>query len=235
MVDRAHLLAPRFRNWSIALERKLPAQIFLKTEFMQRNGIHDFVYNTPGGASGTNFVLQNTREDRYYSFKIDLRRTFLKRYIVTGSYMRSSSRSNQVLDYSLDSPILSPQVAGPFPWDAPNRFIAWGYLPLIRGFDIGCSFEARTGFPFAAVNDQQQIVRPPGTYRFPTYQALNFHLEKRFQALGFYWALRGGFDNLTNAQNPFTVNNDINSPQFLTFSNFDRRAFTARIRFLGRK
>jgi hypothetical protein len=47
--------------------------------------------------------------------------------------------------------------------------------------------------------------------------------------------LRGGFDNITNHQNPFTVNNDIASPQFLTFSNFDRRAFTARIRFLGRK
>jgi hypothetical protein len=235
MVDRAHLLAPRFLNWSVALERKLPAQIFVKTEFMQRNGIHDFVYNTPGGTSGTNFVLQNTREDRYYSLKIDFRRTFRKRYIVSGSFVRSSSRSNQVLDYSLDNPILSPQVAGPFPWDVPNRFIAWGYLPLVKGFDIGCSYEAHTGFPFGAVNDQQQIVKPPGTYRFPTYEALNFHLEKRFQALGFNWALRGGFDNLTNRQNAFTVNNDINSPQFLTFSNFDRRAFTARIRFLGRK
>jgi hypothetical protein len=234
-VDRTHLLAPRFLNWSVALERKLPAQIFLKTEFMQRNGIHDFVYNTPGGVSGTNFVLQNTREDRYYSFKIDFRRIIWKRYIVTGSYMRSSSRSSQVIDYSLDNPVLSPQVAGPFPWDAPNRFIAWGYLPLVRGFDIGCSFEAHTGFPFGAVNDQQQIVKPPGTYRFPTYESLNFHLEKRFHALGFYWALRGGFDNITNRQNAFTVNNNINSPQFLTFSNFDRRAFTARIRFLGRK
>jgi hypothetical protein len=78
-------------------------------------------------------------------------------------------------------------------------------------------------------------VKPPGTYRFPTYESLNFHLEKRFHALGFYWALRGGFDNITNRQNAFTVNNNINSPQFLTFSNFDRRAFTARIRFLGRK
>jgi hypothetical protein len=64
---------------------------------------------------------------------------------------------------------------------------------------------------------------------------LNFHLEKRFHALGFYWALRGGFDNLTNRHNSYTVNNDADSPQFLRFSNFDRRAFTARIRFLGRK
>jgi len=234
-VDRSRLLVPRFLNWSIALERKLPAQIFLKAEFLRRDGIHDLVYNTPGGISGTSVVLQNTRTDQYYSFKVDVRRRFWKRYIATASYMRSSSHSNQVIDYSLDNPVLSSQVAGPYPWDAPNRFISWGYLPLIKGFDAGYSLETHTGFPFAAINDQQQIVKPPGTYRFPTYFALNFHLEKRFNALGFNWALRGGFDNITNRQNAFTVNNDINSPQFLMFSNFDRRAFTARIRFLGRK
>lgn len=234
-VDRDRLLAPRFLNSSVALERKLPAQVFLKTEFIRRNGIHDFVYNTPGGASGTSFLLQNTRTDNYYSFKVDLRRTFMKRYIATASYVRSSSRSNQVIDYSLDAPTLSPQVAGPFGWDVRNRFISWGYLPLIKGFDAGYSLEVHSGFPFAAINNQQQIVQPPGTYHFPTYIALNFHLEKRFHAAGAYWALRGGFDNITNRQNAFTVNNDINSPQFLTFSNFDRRAFTARIRFLGRK
>lgn len=234
-VDRSRLLAPRFINWSVALEQKLPMQLFLKTEFMQRNGIHDFVYNTPGGLPGTDFVLQNTRTDSYYSFKVDLRRSFKKGYVITGSYARSSTRSNQVLDYSLDNLFLSRQVAGPFPWDAPNRFLSWGWLPVIKGFDAGYSFDAHSGFPFGAINDQQQIVRPPGAYRFPTYISLNLHLEKRFHALGFYWALRGGFDNITNRQNAFTVNNNINSSQFLTFSNFDRRAFTARIRFLGRK
>lgn len=234
-VDRGQLLAPRFLNWSIALERKLPGQVFLKTEFIRRTGIHDFVYNTASGLSATSFLLQNSREDRYYSLKIDARRTFRKRYTVMGSYTRSSSRSNEVLDYSLDNLTLSSQVAGPFAWDAPDRFISWGLLPLVKGFDAGYSLEARTGFPFAAINDQQQIVRPPGAYRFPAYFTLNLHLEKRFHALGFYWALRGGFDNLTNHQNPYTVNNNLNSPDFLTFSNFDRRAFTARIRFLGRK
>jgi hypothetical protein len=93
----------------------------------------------------------------------------------------------------------------------------------------------RSGFPFAIVNQQQQLVAPPGAYRFPTYITVNPHIEKRFHAMGFYWALRGGFDNITNRQNPYTVNNILGSPQYLQFSNFDRRAFTARIRFLGRK
>ena len=66
------------------------------------------------------------------------------------------------------------------------------------------------------------------------YLTFNLHLEKRFRALGANWALRGGFES-HNRQNAYTVNNNVNSPQFLTLSNFDRRAFTARIRFLGRK
>jgi len=235
IVDRGLLDAPRFLNWSVALEQKLPAQLFLKTEFMRRTGIHGFVFNTPASASSSNFILQSTREDRYYAFKVDLRRTFRKRYVVSGSYTRSSSRSNQVLDYSLDNLVISPQVAGPYPWDAPNRFISWGILPLVHGFDFAYSLEARSGFPFPILNQQQQLVVPPGVHRFDRYFTLNPHLEKRFHALGFYWALRGGFDNITNRQNAYVVNNILGSSQFLTFSNFDRRAFTARIRFLGRK
>lgn len=234
-VDRNKLLAPRYVNWSVALERKLPAQIFLKTEFLRRSGTNGFVYNTPHGVGGTNFFLQNTRVDRYYAFKVDLRRSFRQRYIVTASYTRSSSTSNQVLDYSLDDLVISPQVRGPYAWDAPNRFIGWGLLPLVKGFDFAFSVEARTGFPFEVINQQRQLVRPPGVYRFPTYFTLNPHLEKRFHALGFNWALRGGFENVTNSQNPFTVNNILGSPQYLRFNSFDRRAFTARIRFLGRK
>jgi hypothetical protein len=233
-VDRSRLLAPRFVNWSAALEQKLPAQVFLKTEFIRRTGIHDFAYGTYN-AGPSNFLLQNTREDRYYAFRVELRRIFRKRYTLTGSYTRSSSTANQVLDYSLDNLIFGPQVTGPYAWDVPNRIVSWGWFPLIKGFDTGYALDMHSGFPFPAVNDQQQIVQPPGAYRFPMYFTLNLHLEKRFHAFGFYWALRGGFDNITNRQNAYTVNNNINSPQFLSFSNFDRRAFTARIRFLGRK
>lgn len=239
-INKHALAAPRYVNWSVEVEHKLPAEIFLKASYLSREGTNAFVYNTPGGVSSTNFVLQNTRHDNYTAFKIDLRRTFHKSYIVSGSYTRSSSTSNQVLDYSLDSLIISPQVPGPYAWDAPNRFLSWGLLPLgslpiIKHLDLAYSVEVRSGFPFAVVNQQQQLVLPPGVYRFPTYFTLNPHLEKRFHAMGFYWALRGGFENITNHQNPYTVNNILGSPQFLQFSNFDRRAFTARIRFLGRK
>jgi len=38
---------------------------------------------------------------------------------------------------------------------------------------------------------------------------LNLQLEKRFHLFGYYWALRGGFDDLTGASNPVVVNADV--------------------------
>jgi hypothetical protein len=237
--DRGTLQAPRFVNWSVALERKLPASIFLKAEYIERHGTHDFVYNTLNGASGGDFVLENTRDDFYRAFQINLRRGFGKRYMIMGSYTRSTTHSNQVLDFNVDNPILSPQAPGPYPWDAPNRFLSWGFLPffklpIVHSLDLAYSMEARTGFPFNVYNDLEQLVGPPGSRRFPEYFSLNLHLEKRFHAFGYYWALRGGFDNITNNQNAVVVNSDIDSPQFLTFSGFNPRSFTSRIRFLGK-
>jgi hypothetical protein len=239
-VDRHTVQAPRFLNWSFALERKLPKAIFLKAEYMQREGTHDFVYNTASGLPGGNFLLQNTRADHYHALQVTLRHSFGQYYLISGSYTRSSARSNQVLDFNADSPFLSPQQPGPFPWDAPNRFLSWGYLPffrwpIIHHLDLAYSAEARNGFPFDVYNDLQQLVEPPGARRFPTYFSLNLHLEKRFHAFGYYWALRGGFDNITGNLDPIFVNGDINSPQFLTFSGYGHRAFTSRIRFLGKQ
>lgn len=239
-VDRNTLQAPRFLNWSVAFERKLPKAIFLKAEYLQREGRHDLVYNTANGLPGGNFVLENTRDDHYHALQFTLRRSFGQYYLISGSYTRSSARSNQVLDFNVDSPFLSPQQPGPFGWDAPNRFLSWGFLPffslpIIHHLDLAYSAEARNGFPFDVYNNLQELVEPPGSRRFPTYFALNVFLEKRFHAFGYYWALRGGFDNITGNLDPIFVNGDINSPQFLTFSGYGHRSFTSRIRFLGRK
>ncbi len=237
--DRNALEAPRFINWSVGFERKLPAAIYLKTEFLEKRGTRGFVYNTPAGSSG-NFTFENTRDDRYDAFEISLRHNFRESYMLMGSYTRSRAHSNQVLDFSVDNPLLSPQEPGPYPWDVPNRFLSWGYfplfkLPLIRQTEVAYSLDAHTGFPFNVVNDQQHLVGPAGSRHFPDFFALNLYLEKRFHLWGYFWELRGGVDNITDHGNPYVVNNDINSDKFLTFSAFEGRAFTSRIRLLGKK
>jgi hypothetical protein len=159
--------------------------------------------------------------------------------LLTGSYMRSSARTNQVLTFNVDSPIYGPQLPGPLPWDSPNRFLSTGILParipLLKQVDVEYSAEARTGFPFFVVNNHQQLAEPPGSRRFPYYLSINLFLEKRFHWRGRYWAVRGGFVDINGRHNPALVNNNIDSPNFLQFGAFTHRAFTARIRLLGKK
>jgi hypothetical protein len=238
------LAAPRFVNWSTGVERKLPAAIYLKAEFLEKRGTRGFVYDTPNPASAGNFAfnLQNTRDDRYTALQITMRHNFRENYTIMGAYTRSSARSNQALDFNVDSPVLSGQQPGPYPWDTPNRFLSWGYLPffslpILHKLELAYSMEARTGFPFTEVSEQEQIIGKPGAQRFPKYFSLNLQLEKKFHLLGYYLALRGGFDNITGRCNPFVVNSVIDpvSHPHPTFSACEGRAFTSRIRLLGRK
>ena len=198
-VNRQTLEAPRFLNWSIALEKKLPASVFMKAEFIQRRGTHDFVYNTPNNLPGGNFILQNTRDDHYNAFQLTLRRSFRQRYMIMGSYTRSSSTSNQVLDFNVDAPILgrslpetstvgSPQAPGPVLWDAPNRFLSWGFLPffrlpIIHELDLAYSAEARTGFPFNVFTDQQLPLRIARFLSLPDLFHVELAIGKTFPSL----------------------------------------------------
>ena len=212
-VNRNALAAPRYLNWSIGLEKKLPDSIFLKVEFLEKRSVHGFAYNTLDGAVDGNFVLENRRDDRYDALQISLRHRFRQHYEIFGAYTLSRVHTNQVFDFSLDTPLLSPQLPGPYPWDTPNRFVGWGVLPffklpILHKVDMVYSAEARTGLPFNATTDQGEIApgAPPGTFRLPAYYTVNLQFEKRFHLFRRYWALRGGFDDVTNHANVMLAN-----------------------------
>ncbi len=242
-VNRGTLEMPRFVNWSIGLEKKLPYALYLKAEFLEKRGTRGFVYNTGDTIASGNidFNLQNARDDRYTALQITMRHNFHENYAIMGSYTRSSARSNQALDFNVDNPILSGQQPGPYPWDAPNRFLSWGYvpffkLPILHQTELAYSMEARNGFPFSEFNDQQELISKVGEFRFPEYFSLNLQLEKRFHLFGYYLALRGGLDNITGRCDPFVVNNVIDpSHPNPTFTACLGRAFTSRIRLLEHK
>jgi hypothetical protein len=242
----AALTEPRTLNWSIALERKLPASVYMKIEFLEKRGYDGFDYAdenlviSPSGlpSSGA-FLLENGKHDKFDSATFSFRRTFKQQYPLFFAYTRSRAHSNAVLDSTLDVPFYSQQLAGPLPWDSPNRIQTWGAapfkLPVIHALEFDYSLDWRTGYPYNIINLQQELVGLPGQVRFPDFASLNLHVEKRFRAFGYEWALRAGFNNITNRQDPLVVDNNIDSPTFGAFSNFNRRAFTGRIRFLGRK
>ena len=237
------LREPRFINWSLSLERRLPGDVYATVEYMQRRGNDGFIYIPQpllAGLTGGSFFMTNARQDHSQSLQFIVRHTFRKTYPLMVSYTHSRSVTNTVLTYNLDSLNYGLEGPGPYPWDTPNRVLLWGMaplpsLPLIHKLDFAYSFDYRTGYPFSVVNQEQQLLPPLNNMRFPRFLSFSPYIEKRFTLHKYNLALRGGFDNVTSSPNPTAVNNNISSPNFRTFSNFDRRAFVARIRFLGKK
>jgi hypothetical protein len=253
LVDDRRLRAPYSHTASFSVERKLPGGFYLRSGVMRRTGHRGFTFMPQSFApasiadDGAAYQLANARRPRYDAFEVSLRHTFAARYEWFIGYTRSSSRSNAIVDYNLENPIFAPQGSGPFAWDTPHRVHMWGWAPLpnrvlpsfmrflTRHTTAAYLVEYRTGFPFGVVNEEGFMVGAPNSRRYPDYFNVNLHLEREFRALHYLWAWRFGFNNLTGNQNANAVNNVMGTPQFLTYGRGQARAFTVRLRLLGRK
>ena len=237
VVPSGGLQQPRFTITSAGWQQKASRNTLIGVELLVRNGYHGFAFvdqmpTQPGGI----FLLQDHRKDRYRSATLSGRHVFSESTEVFAAFTHSRARSDQVLNPILGSIFFTPQRSGRLEWDAPNRFLTWGWTPIhVWRIQLSYFFEHRTGYPFSVVNLQQQLVGRPNSMRFPSYISLNLALEKKFAFRGYLWAARIEAVNALDRQNPNTVVNNIDAPNFRTFSGGQSRAFTARIRFAGRK
>ncbi len=235
IADPRRLAMPRFTNWSAALERRLPARVYARLEVLSRHGGHVWAYEAePGNV----FDLRSNKKDRYDAAQITLRKELKRGYPFAVSYTRSRSTSNETVDFAIDNLLVGNQAPGVLPWDSPNQVTAWGTYPLpwkLKKFDLAMSTIWRSGFPFITQDDFGRIVSGPGQFRFPDFFTLNVAVERKFTFHNYRWAFRAGIENITNSENATGVDNNINSPTFLTFFGTGKRTFNGRIRFLGKK
>lgn len=237
IADPGLLTLPRFVNWSVGLERRLPGRVYARVDFLSRHGTSVWAYEPQ--ADGT-FLLGHQKTDRYDGAEITMRKEFKRGYPMLVSYTRSNARSNESIDFGIDNFTSGTQAAGPLPWDAPNQVTSWGSTPLpsfwkFKKFDFAYSLLYRTGFPFATVNNFGQIVNPPGVFRLPHFFTLNPAIEKKFTFHGYRWAARVGIENVTNSANAPAVDNDVDSPTFGALFGQAHRTFNGRIRLLGKQ
>jgi hypothetical protein len=228
---------PRFTISSAEWQEKLGRNTLLSLKLLARNGYHGFAYvdqqpSQPGGI----FLLEDHRKDRYRAATFSARRAFSDTTEIYFAYTRSRASSNEVLNPALGSIFYAAQVPAPVAWDASNRIVTWGWTPThIWGVLFSAFLEYRTGYPYSAVNLEQQLVGSPNSLRFPAYINLNLGLEKKFAFRGYLWAVRGMVVNPTDRRNPDSVINNVDAPNFGSFFGGQGRAFTARVRFAGRK
>ena len=231
------LRQPRFTTTNAGWQQKVRRNTIVSVALLARNGYHGFVYVDQNPAQmGGIFLLQDTRKDRYRAATLTLRHIFSEDTQVYGAYTRSRASTNQVLNPVLGSIFFAAQQPAPLAWDAPDRLLTWGWTPThIWKIQFSYFFEYRSGYPYSAVNLEQQLVGAPNSLRFPDYKNLNLALEKKFAFRGYLWAARIEVVNAFNWQNPNVVVNNVDAPNFGQFSGGQGRAFTARVRFAGRK
>ena len=242
------LKLPRYVQWSAGAEHDFGRGISGRAEWMRKRGGDGFVYAPLDGAGvisvepvglaygfGGTYALTNQRHDAYDEVAFTVRQSFGDQYGWMASYTRSRAVSNAVLDISVDQPLEVMNNFGRMPWDTPNRFLGWAYLPTPwRNWAVAFLVDYRTGFPFAVTNEAGLVAGPVDAHRYPDNLDLNFHIERRFTFRGKRLALRIGVNNLTDHRNPTAVNNVIGSPQYLQFFGDEGRHFTVRIRWFGR-
>lgn len=249
-IGDGRLNTPRYTQWNLGVDQRFAGDVYVSVQYTRRRGRDGFSYvNTlpdgplsPGmeAAYGTSafdalYRLRNVRRDVYDSVQFNVRHTFRKQYEWLASYTRSRALSNAVVDISADDPLLVTSNTGRMPWDAPNRFLGWGYFPTWwENWAVASLIEARNGFPFS-VHDASGIVTGElNSRRFPIFFELNLHLERRFTFRGNRWAFRAGFNNITNHDNPNVVNADTSSPSFLHMYGGQGRSLNFRLRWLGK-
>jgi hypothetical protein len=250
-VDDQALQTPYFHVASASAERKILFGLYARMEYLHRGGSHGFSFEPVAPATadlvyqGANYTLRNDARVRYDAFDFSLKRTFAGKYEWFAGYTRSAARTDKAVDYNLENPVFALQMPGRLPWDAPNRFHMWGWLPvpatrgrlafLTRNTTAAYLVEYRTGFPFNVVDENSFLVGPPASLRLPDYFSINLHFERKFRVANYLFAWRWGFDNITNNGNPNYVNNVYGTSQFLTYGRGQARAFSTRLRLLGRK
>ena len=239
---------PRSTNWSLGVDHQITERLFANASYLRRRGTEGFSYvNTLGAVTPPSelplpdtvlsgeYQLTNLRRDDYDAVSASIRQTFAGQHEWMASYTHSRTFSNTVLDLNTTQPLQILPMLRPVPWDTPNRFLGWLYLPLPwKDWSVAALADAHTGFPFSVQDQTGLIIGNVDAHRYPFNFDLNLHLERMFIFRGYRFALRGGLNNVTDQANSTAVYNTVGSTRFMEFFGNEGRHFVVRLRFFGR-
>jgi hypothetical protein len=220
---------------SAEMDRRLWTGAVLRLGYVHSTARDLFVISPFGGEGGTPGVLGllNTGKENYSQAEATLRFHPIKDGDLSVSYIWSRSRGdlNTLGDIFIpfEQPVIRSNFYGVRPSDVPNRVVVWGTFHLPLALVFGPVVDVHTGFPYSKVDERQNYVGVPNSQRFPMFFSLDsqvyrdfrmppwLHLGTRKIHLGFYVI------NLTNHGNFNQVYNNLSSPNFGHFTEFERR------------
>jgi hypothetical protein len=210
---------PRSLGWNVELDRQLSSALVIRAGFQERNTVRDFVLD-PQAAPGL-LTLANDGRSFYREFQLTGQYK-IKRATLNASYVRSKAfgNLNTFNQFFGNDPVavINPDEQGRLPFDAPNRFLAWGQWDAPFKLMVLPVLDVHTGFPYSLIDQTRQFVGPEDSRRFPRFASLDLQVTRPI-AIPFRsekLKARVGFSvfNLLNRFNPREVQNDIASDRF---------------------
>ncbi|MGH9203090.1 MAG: hypothetical protein ACRD2A_17835, partial [Vicinamibacterales bacterium] len=214
---------PRASVTSVELNRRIGNAWVGKIGYLYRRGSREFIVD-PVGTPATALVLSSTGRSKYAEVEGTIGyhgRDGLELFV---SYVRSRSRA----DYNdfgrffgnIREPVIRANEYARSSIDVPDRLIARGTVPLFTKWQLVPLLEIRTGFPYSALNQEQQFVGVRNEAgRFPLLASLDLAINRELRVKG--RRLRVGLRtfHLIGAVSPRDVDNNVDSPFYRTFSN----------------
>src|SRR5262245_7055396 len=226
---------PRALHWNIAWENEWAPRWVTRLSYIQKTGRDQVRLAALANSSSFDMVFNNSGKADYHAIEVSLDRPIRTNLRFLASYVYSDAKARPGLSLDFPDPAVEALRESPVDWSTPHRFAGWGYFPLPSGLSASFSVEARSGLPFTAVDDLNHVVGEYNGSHLPVYFVTNASVEKQIpipMGKGKRVALRVGVTNLFNRFNPRSVDTNVNSPYYLSFSDSSQRHFSARVRIL---
>jgi TonB dependent receptor/Carboxypeptidase regulatory-like domain len=229
---------PKSEAWNVELDRQVLSTLLVRVAYQQRNTVNDFVVTPLISPNSAQLSLANRGRDFYREFQVTGRYQ-IHRHTLNASYVRSQASAdlNDFNQFFGNDPqaVIQPNGRGRLPFDAPNRFLAWGEIAAPWKMTVMPVFDLHTGFPYSVENQLREFVGPRNDQRFPRFNSFDIQALKEIRVpfRGKEHRVKVGFGvfNLFNHFNPRDVQNDLDSSRFGDFFNGPNRTFRGKFVF----
>ena len=215
------------------LDRRISGAFVARVGYQDRNTTRDFVLNPEHNAGILS--LANKGRSSYREFQVGGQYK-VRRAIVNASYVRSRAYGdlndfNQFFGNNAVA-VIEPNARGRLPFDAPNRFLAWGEWQAPFKLTVLPVLDVHTGFPWSRIDQEREFIGPRDGERLPRFTSFDLQVTRpvRLPLPHERLKARVGFSvfNLFNNFNPRDIQNDIDSDRFGALFNGVGRTFRGK-------
>lgn len=214
--------------WNLEYDHRLSDQILLKVNHLRRSGNHEPVVDVVPDAPRSLLRVDGSGRSRYWELELTSR-VVAGKQAMNFTYVRSRAQAdlNAYDEFfgNFRNPIVRPNEFSLTESDTPHRFLfrgafslgAWGLSPVL---------EARQGFPYSLVDEDQQFVGPRNRGgRFPNAWIFDVDVQRRIKVGKLRPRIGVRVFHLFDNFVPRDVQNNVDAASFGRFSNSIERRF----------